>query len=376
MPMSEDNTKQNADPSSEPEKLGEYLAYQREKNGLSVEEVARKLYLSAHVVRSLEGGLYEKLPEPVYVRGYIRGYCRILSLDPKPLLEMYAQALPQKIDPMLEDLSIISPVNERQQRLTRIWGSVAVVAVLVALMFGWLNENKVLNGDDDPLADNTPPLVEPADSSDELPPAQPTPPLQPSNLAEETPPAQPTPPLESPSLIEATPSADPTSPVEPTSLLEVSGLTEETPLAATTPAVVPLTPVEAPPTIEPTVTDSGTPFGDDANADTAALDVTADAPASTTDDDSLLTAITPPPVTLAIMTSRESWTKVIDGTGVTIVERILPPGYSKIFMVNLPLNFRFGNARSVDIMIDGADYDFSSSISANEVASFEVTELP
>ena len=82
------------------------------------------------------------------------------------------------------------------------------------------------------------------------------------------------------------------------------------------------------------------------------------------------------PVTLVVMSNGESWARVTDGSGDIFIERILSAGYNKIFMVNLPLKFRFGNAHQVNIMIDGKDYDMSSYIKPNKVANFEVTELP
>ena len=82
------------------------------------------------------------------------------------------------------------------------------------------------------------------------------------------------------------------------------------------------------------------------------------------------------PVTLVVMSSGESWARVTDGSGDIFIHRILSEGYNKIFMVNLPLKFEFGNAHQVDLMIDGEDYDISSYIRSNKVAVFEVTELP
>jgi cytoskeleton protein RodZ len=54
--------------------------------GFAVADVARQLKLSGWQVEALESGDYARLPGPVFVRGFIRNYARLLKLDPAPLL--------------------------------------------------------------------------------------------------------------------------------------------------------------------------------------------------------------------------------------------------------------------------------------------------
>jgi cytoskeleton protein RodZ len=67
---------------------GTALAAARTAQNLSVADVARQLKLSASQVAALEAGAYERLPGPVFVRGFVRNYARLLRLDPDRLLEM------------------------------------------------------------------------------------------------------------------------------------------------------------------------------------------------------------------------------------------------------------------------------------------------
>ena len=67
---------------------GTALAAARTAQNLSVADVARQLKLSASQVAALEAGEYERLPGPVFVRGFVRNYARLLRLDPDRLLEM------------------------------------------------------------------------------------------------------------------------------------------------------------------------------------------------------------------------------------------------------------------------------------------------
>ena len=66
---------------------GERLAAAREGRGMTVAEIAQQLKLSPWQVEALEAGNYGRLPSPVFVRGFIRNYARLVKLDPAELLE-------------------------------------------------------------------------------------------------------------------------------------------------------------------------------------------------------------------------------------------------------------------------------------------------
>lgn len=68
---------------------GNLLAAERKKQNKSVEEIAEKLNLSVTQLRTIELDQTEGLPGPTYVRGYIRGYAKLLGLDAEQILESY-----------------------------------------------------------------------------------------------------------------------------------------------------------------------------------------------------------------------------------------------------------------------------------------------
>lgn len=69
---------------------GPVLAAARTAQNLAVSDVARQLKLSVTQVAALEAGQYERLPGPVFVRGFVRNYARLLRMDPDRLLAMVA----------------------------------------------------------------------------------------------------------------------------------------------------------------------------------------------------------------------------------------------------------------------------------------------
>ena len=319
--MDEEHTNESTKP-------GQYLAYEREKKGFTIEDISRKLRLSPHIIRALEEEIHDKLPELVYVRGYIRAYCQLLHIDPVPVLDMYTANLPQETDNFLEDLSSNSPINEQQQKYIIFFGSVAVIAIFLALVIGWWQENRLMaiSTSEPPVSqgDAAPASVsEPSVSQGDTAPASVSEPLVSQGDAVGQPETSAIPPQQ-----EAAP---------PSSDVEIINVPSDEIRSA----------------VLDTEADAGSNVGQ----------------VNTTDE-------MPKPVTLVVMSSGESWARVTDGSGNIFIHRILPARYNKIFMVNLPLKFELGNAPQVSVMIDGKDYDISSYIRPNKVAFFEVSELP
>ncbi len=71
--------------------LGDALAKARRQLGRSISEAESVTRIRAKLLDALEKGDYDVLPNPAYVRGYIISYAKFLELDPKPLLELYAE---------------------------------------------------------------------------------------------------------------------------------------------------------------------------------------------------------------------------------------------------------------------------------------------
>ncbi len=74
---------------------GDQLAAARKSRGLSVAEIAQQLKLSPLQVEAMESGDYRNLPGPVFVRGFMRNYARLVKLDPATLLATAEPHLPR-----------------------------------------------------------------------------------------------------------------------------------------------------------------------------------------------------------------------------------------------------------------------------------------
>jgi len=83
---------ENSGARENPTAPGVALRAARTAQHLGIGEVARQLRLSVAQVEALEASAFERLPGPVFVRGFIRNYARLLKLDPEPLLRDLAPA--------------------------------------------------------------------------------------------------------------------------------------------------------------------------------------------------------------------------------------------------------------------------------------------
>jgi hypothetical protein len=66
--------------------VGQALAAKRGERGLPIEQVAASTRIRAEYLRALEADELDRLPAPVYARGYVRTYAVFLGLDPEALI--------------------------------------------------------------------------------------------------------------------------------------------------------------------------------------------------------------------------------------------------------------------------------------------------
>ena len=67
--------------------VGRTLRVARERLGLSVMEVANLLKFAPRKIEALEADEFQHLQGATFLRGFVRGYAKILQLDAQPLLE-------------------------------------------------------------------------------------------------------------------------------------------------------------------------------------------------------------------------------------------------------------------------------------------------
>ncbi len=120
-------------------KPGEQLSAIREKKGYTLEYIANKLHLRVRLLELLESDAYEKMPQPVFIRGYIRAYAKLLSITADPIIDAFNHFCVEerKIERALWQTKRETNINERALR----WGTGCIMLVIVAALVLWWQKN-------------------------------------------------------------------------------------------------------------------------------------------------------------------------------------------------------------------------------------------
>lgn len=112
---------------------GQRLREAREKAGLSEAEVARRLHMSTTFVRALEADDYDRLPEPAFIKGYLRNYARLLDLPADDLANLFQQMIAE------DDFgTAVTPLAEPLEHRRQPWPLYLGAAVLAVIALFWL----------------------------------------------------------------------------------------------------------------------------------------------------------------------------------------------------------------------------------------------
>lgn len=73
--------------------FGSYLKKVRLEKGMSIEDIMDYSKISNHMVQLIEADNISKLPEPVYLKGFLKTYAKAVGVDPDDVIDRYNRAL-------------------------------------------------------------------------------------------------------------------------------------------------------------------------------------------------------------------------------------------------------------------------------------------
>jgi len=297
-----------------PAGYGARLAWERKRAGMGVTDIAAQLRLHPDQVRAIEQENLARLPEPPYVRGFVRGYARTLNIDPAPLLSDLNAKLAPAPDSETGDAGSDYAVERSAGReLSSRWVMGIAVAALIALgVVGWQTTQREVQTQAAPVV-----------------------------LAPDAPVATPTP--------AATPAVEPVSPPASAEATTPSVIVAETPASSkqTEAAPVAAAPVAAPP-----------------------VAAEGDAPAATAPVAATPTRTEAAP-TLLLRFTGASWVEVTDARGKVLMSQLSTPGAEHAVEGDLPLNVLIGDATRTSVEVRGVAFNLLP-IMRNNVARFTV----
>lgn len=121
--------------------VGATLRTAREAQGLSIEDVARQLRLMNRQVVAMEDGNFLSLGQPVFARGFVRNYARMLGLDTQALLQSMGGG---QVEPV--EITSSAPLVMPRAWFTSGWliaGMLALLAFTVVPigLYAWLSSD-------------------------------------------------------------------------------------------------------------------------------------------------------------------------------------------------------------------------------------------
>ncbi|MFN8774185.1 MAG: helix-turn-helix domain-containing protein [bacterium] len=282
---------------------GVMLAQARERCRLSVGDVANYLKLSMRQVEALEADAFDRLPSPMFIRGFVRSYARLVKVDPAQVLLALDQHLPvqpavvlpqagTREGAMRQPPPTTIPLRTGDQPSRRLHSLAALVAAVVVgfLAFEWLGPSRFLDIPVQAVRDAaSPPVVQ-------------------SGVA---------------------------VPVQPAVATEVApGDAGGDPAAASPVPSIPAAP---------------------GAGSSGALPAPVGASSSLPSD--IGTTFSPGPRTVRLSFDRESWVEIKDARGRLILSQLNPPGSSQVVQGEPPLSLVVGNARSVRLAYGDREVD-------------------
>ena len=111
---------------------GSILKDARLAQGMDISTLAGLLKVPVHKLRALEQGRFDVLPDPVFTRALASSMCRILKLDPAPVLQQLPEITAFKAMP--QDRGINTPFRTRSNRNSpSVWSHVSRPAIWLGL---------------------------------------------------------------------------------------------------------------------------------------------------------------------------------------------------------------------------------------------------
>jgi cytoskeleton protein RodZ len=91
--------------------LGAMLREKREQQGLSIDEVSDRIKITRTCLVAIEEGNKNVLPHPVYAKGFIKNYARVLGVANDAFLESLAEVYPPE-EPTLHEVPILRDIPD------------------------------------------------------------------------------------------------------------------------------------------------------------------------------------------------------------------------------------------------------------------------
>lgn len=314
---------------------GALLKAERERQGLSQEQIAAGLNLRPAVIGGLEEDDYGEVPVSAYRRGYLRAYARFLGMDDGPVIGAYnARHGSQEAERPVTPVQVTKPPSRLGAWLFKLVTLLVLLGLVGLTLLWWQSRGgNELGG----LEDEAPVAVDSLDG---------TPANEPSR--------------DWSSQVATDQGPEPEAPAIETPAIETPGI-EAPSIDATTPEVVPER--------DATPADDEASVADEADAASPSAEA-ADEPAA----EEAAAPVAADPRRLELTFNEQSWTEIFDANDQRILIGLQEPGQAASLEGEPPFRLTIGNASGVELRYRGETIDLGARAGANNVARFTLGE--
>lgn len=331
---------------------GQILKRAREGMNLTVAAIATQMNLDLRIIEALEAGDQTKLPAPIFVRGYLRGYARLVGVSESEVLGAYQAQAPREPTPRAIGMSS-APLRPAFRSSAMPWRGLLLTVLLLALasagfLFGpeLLRQFTALSPAPDKAAPDAGIDTAPGGSL-ELPAPQSAPDS-----------AQP-PPAEGPPTI---------PPAETGGAVDGTAGALDLALPPPAPDVSRETAPQPVPDSEP---EPAVPGDSDFGTQPPATAAEGAAPAPVEPAAATVPAAAAGEPRLAFTFNGESWVEVRAADGSKLLFDLMRKGQTREVSGKAPISVLIGNADSVELRVNGERFDLAPH-SREDIARFEI----
>ena len=121
---------------------GDRLKTARIEQGLSIEDVVTRMHLSVGILKAIEDNNFDEVTAPIFVKGYLRAYARIVSLDEDEIIQQYLDYYSDE-DPPISSTSNLAPEISSDDARVKWTTYLVIVGLFGLLAIWWWNQYQI-----------------------------------------------------------------------------------------------------------------------------------------------------------------------------------------------------------------------------------------
>lgn len=149
---------ENLEESGGPEAFGpgSLLRRERTSRGMSIHQVVEATRIQGYLIEAIEKEKWDELPSPVFVKGFMRGYARVLELDEQKVINLYNNVIGTQ--PPEQERPLTETEEKPRMRLLLVALLLAIGILTGAVLYFW--QSSTVNDDRYTEADTQASVVE------------------------------------------------------------------------------------------------------------------------------------------------------------------------------------------------------------------------